>query len=255
MDVPSSISDEIARAVWRSRGQLWDFRDCLNLVESSQPTGATILDFGCGFAFLTSLLSENGFTAYGVDIAVQDKAEETSTCCKPVGVSSRDHKLIPVWSVIESKWPVKLAFYEGHSLPYENDFFDAVIAHAVIEHITANDIETCLSEVWRVLKPGGFFFVFKSPRKSSFAEKLASFMGIEHHDRLLTDDEYANLISRNGFQINCMDVHDLFPRGGLRFQWLVNSIEPLTRIIEGWLLKTRIARFAHHVVVVAQKTD
>ena len=55
-------------------------------------------------------------------------------------------------------WP-NINFQQAsvHELPFENDHFDAVFYHHVIEHV--GDAESSLFEIARVLKPGGWLFV------------------------------------------------------------------------------------------------
>jgi len=42
---------------------------------------------------------------------------------------------------------------DAHDLPFQSDYFDFVIAVAVLEHVA--DPARCVSEIWRVLKKGG----------------------------------------------------------------------------------------------------
>lgn len=45
---------------------------------------------------------------------------------------------------------------DAQSIPYEAESFDVVIANHMLYHLS--DIDTALSEIYRVLKPGGYFF-------------------------------------------------------------------------------------------------
>ncbi len=45
---------------------------------------------------------------------------------------------------------------DAHALPLADDFFDAVIVQAVLEHVLLP--ETVVSEIWRVLKPDGLVY-------------------------------------------------------------------------------------------------
>lgn len=44
-------------------------------------------------------------------------------------------------------------FYDGHTFPFENDRFDCVLATEVFEHLF--NVDRILSELHRVMKPGG----------------------------------------------------------------------------------------------------
>ncbi len=48
---------------------------------------------------------------------------------------------------------VDLRIYDGTNFPYDDDSFDAVVSFSVLEHVT--DAEKVISEMLRVLKPGG----------------------------------------------------------------------------------------------------
>jgi predicted SAM-dependent methyltransferase len=45
------------------------------------------------------------------------------------------------------------------NLPFEDESFDAVCAHHVLEHVTVEGIISSLKEAYRVLKPGGELFI------------------------------------------------------------------------------------------------
>jgi SAM-dependent methyltransferase len=45
---------------------------------------------------------------------------------------------------------------DAHDLPFDNESVDAVIVQAVLEHVV--DPHRCVSEIYRVLKPGGFVY-------------------------------------------------------------------------------------------------
>lgn len=49
----------------------------------------------------------------------------------------------------------KLVTYDGRKIPFAENSFSTVVSNCVLEH--AEDIESVLSEIYRVLKPGGVF--------------------------------------------------------------------------------------------------
>lgn len=50
-------------------------------------------------------------------------------------------------------------------LPFEGETFDVATANGVLEHIPPAWRGACLMEMWRVLRPGGFLFVYESPNR------------------------------------------------------------------------------------------
>lgn len=100
------------------------------LLEHVQP-GATVLDLGCGAGQFSAALTEAGAAPIGVDVARE--------ALRRAGARLPDLDL-RVWE-------------EGEPLPLEDCSVDAVWAGDVVEHVA--DVAPWLSEVRRVLRPGG----------------------------------------------------------------------------------------------------
>ena len=58
---------------------------------------------------------------------------------------------------------VDIRLADCRALPLDADTFDRVFAADVIEHLSFDDGVKMLSEMWRVLKPGGFMLVHTTP--------------------------------------------------------------------------------------------
>ncbi len=97
-----------------------------------------ILDLGCGYGRITIPLAKHGYQMSGIDItpSLIQKAKEYAT-----------------------KENVKIDFQVGdmRALPYQDNSFDAVISlWAVFNELSKkNDQIRCLTEIERVLRPGG----------------------------------------------------------------------------------------------------
>lgn len=108
-----------------------------------------VLDYGCGQGRLVKMLRERGVDCYGCDAFVH------------LGTSPREFLLEGEWfgSVI--------ADMPDGRIPFADESFDIVINNQVIEHVA--DLEATLSELHRVVKPGGTVFsVF--PHKTVWRE-------------------------------------------------------------------------------------
>jgi ubiquinone/menaquinone biosynthesis C-methylase UbiE len=94
--------------------------------------GSVILDFGCGEGQMVRQLRELGFEAYGADIVI----------------SGQNHflRLIP----------------NPYRIPFDDRTFDAVFSCSVLEHV--KNLSEAVSEIHRVLKPGGFCLHFFPPK-------------------------------------------------------------------------------------------
>ncbi|MXP42999.1 class I SAM-dependent methyltransferase [Allopontixanthobacter sediminis] len=92
------------------------------------PAGARVLDFGSGDGALVAELRGGGFDAVGSDVSVE-------------GMTAKPGP--DVHMMIDSR------------LPFENASFDAICANQVFEHVA--DLTLALTEISRVLRPGGVF--------------------------------------------------------------------------------------------------
>jgi SAM-dependent methyltransferase len=109
------------------------------------PQGSSILDFGCGTGCLVSVMRKNGLNAFGVDVEDRFLGQGSSA-------AERILRRIGI---------------ENYMIPFEDETFDFVFSNQVLEHV--KDIRLVLSEIRRVLKPGGFcLHVF--PTKYRFLE-------------------------------------------------------------------------------------
>jgi SAM-dependent methyltransferase len=103
--------------------------------------GSRILDLGCGTGRHIIFLSRLGFDVYGFD------------------ASPKAIAMAQEWLKNEGHEATLCEHQMEDPFPYENDFFDAVISIQVIHHNLMTDIRKTISEIERVLKPGGVLFV------------------------------------------------------------------------------------------------
>jgi len=157
-----------------------------------------ILDLGCGTGRHTIYFAERGFDVYGFDFssyAIKRSAERLK------------HRKLHAHLMI---WDMSTRF------PYENDFFDAVIAIRVIHHAQMRVIEHVVSEVSRTTKKQGFFYAQvpilektseykRSAAKGSWTEPgtwvplEGPEKGIPHHS--FKKQELSELLSSFNFEI------------------------------------------------------
>jgi len=110
------------------------------LVEQLVDSGERILDIGCGDGYMLGKLKDKFGELYGLDIA-------------PSRLRAAETKIKKLYPLEASKFK----FIEGNvdqSLPFPDNFFDAIICIAVMEHVY--DIFSLVKEMHRVLKPGGY---------------------------------------------------------------------------------------------------
>jgi len=246
------VRNDLSAANWRNKGHLWDMFHFINVMDDRLRRTARVLDFGCGFGFFSALIAYNGFEAYGLDIAI-DSHPQVSSKEGALSLYHGPEYLPQIWDVVSREFGIDFTLYDGHTIPYPEDCFDGVVAKGVLEHIPPDELGFVLSEIRRVLIPGGKFFIFYTPRRRSYAEYLSRLLGIGHHDVLFEDKEFAKLLTDQGFTINYIGVQDMIIRDGHSLQWLLNLVEPVTRTLEMLLLKTPLRAFAHHIECYCEK--
>lgn len=101
-----------------------------------------ICDAACGFGAYTIAFAANGFEVSGFDIstaAVEITRQGLARC----GFDSIDIKAA---SLLDTG--------------YEDDVFDAVNAHAVLDHLTVADAKRAIGELFRITRKDGLIMMF-----------------------------------------------------------------------------------------------
>ncbi|QWD44506.1 class I SAM-dependent methyltransferase [Polynucleobacter paneuropaeus] len=118
---------------------------------SEDIVGKKILDIGCGYGwFEIFLLSKSPQEVVGMECSTKD--------LNTISEHINDNRLtLKVGSAI--------------LIPYQDNTFDIVTSWEVIEHIPKNSESKMLTEISRVLKPGGSAYL-STPKKSLFSNLL-----------------------------------------------------------------------------------
>lgn len=182
----------MAERVTRGRGLLEGFLArrraamALRLLDGAPRSGA-LLDVGCGSH--PAFLLRSGFAErYGVDQLVRREGQEIR------GARLVHHEIGP-----------------GVRLPFDDDRFDAVTMLAVFEHIPPDALPTLLSDIRRVLRPGGLLVLttpaaWTDPILRTLARlRLVSSEEIHEHQDAYDHDRIRDHLAGAGF-----------PREGLR---------------------------------------
>lgn len=115
-----------------------DIKKVLNFF--TQRNAKKVLDLGSGLGNNLFYLNKAGFDMYGID------ASDTA-------VTETQKKI----NSLRLNINVRLGSFE--SLPYSDKFFDAVVSVQTLNHGYEKNIVAGISEIERILKPGGLIFV------------------------------------------------------------------------------------------------
>ena len=207
--IAPEIYSNINNDVYKTEGDIWwNPNNILHLLKTSinpwrvgystsiikklgiDPKGKTALEVGSGGGILTEEICKMGFNTTGIDPAEQS-IETASNHAKASGLNIKYDKGI------------------GEHLPYADNSFDNVFCCDVLEHV--QDLPKVISEISRVLKPGGVFFYDTLNR--TFISKLVAikiwqewkrwaFMPPNLHvwEMFIKPEEIKELLQKNGFE-------------------------------------------------------
>lgn len=104
------------------------------------PSGSSILDVGCGIGRHVTYLGGRGFKMAGMDVS-------------PTGVKTSQEVCAERGITFDGR------IADMTALPWADATFDAVLSTSTISHHRRENIFKTITEVRRVLKPGGLFLV------------------------------------------------------------------------------------------------
>lgn len=179
--------------------------------------GKEVLDLGCAGGFMAEALAKRGARVTGIDPAAEAVA------------AARAH-------AASQGLGIRYDVGVGERLPYADGGFDAVVCVDVLEHVA--DLERVVSEIARVLRPGGvllFDTINRTPLARfiavTAAERVLRLLPRGTHDpkMFIRPRELRRLLERNGFTVGRFT--GLGPRGIDRRGDFVFGPLPSTAII------------------------
>ena len=183
--------------VFKEKGRYFNqpHEDIPGLAERLKERGAkTVLDLGSGTGRHVIYFAERGFDVYGIDNA-ETGLQMTRDWLKDKSLTA-DLKLADI----------------TQPLPYDSDFFDAVVSVQVIHHARLATIQQMIAELERVIKPNGLVFAtvptlkdqaenFEQIEPNTFVPLDGIEKGLPHH--YFSEEELRACFS--GFDV--LDIH------------------------------------------------
>ena len=154
------------------------YGNCLKLV-NNLTNKKRFLDIGCGNGFLLEKAKELGWQeVFGVELSSD--------------------------AINKSKSTIKKNIYQGsfESSNYKNNYFNVIFFAMVIEHFV--EINKCLSEIYRILAPGGYLIVITHDEKHFLSKMLKNKHPIinDEHVRVFNKISLTKILTKHNFQIN-----------------------------------------------------
>lgn len=170
------------------------------------------LDLGCGIGRHSIQFAKEGFDTFAFDLS--DEAIRF--------IRQR---------AVEKHLDIKATPGNMIHLPYEDNFFDCVLAYHVISHTDSAGIKLIVSEIERTLRPGGEFYVSLCS-KNAWSFKEAGFPVIDENTvikredgpedgipHFFADEDLIGLLF-SGFKVlNLKHIQDLMVQGERYVSW------------------------------------
>jgi 2-polyprenyl-3-methyl-5-hydroxy-6-metoxy-1,4-benzoquinol methylase len=204
-----------------------------NQVKRSLPRGSKVLDWGCGYGHLSFLVAQRGYEVHGWE--------------------SFPSPPIPEFFAKASYRQIA----PGEPLP-TGEKFDAILSSGTLEHVV--DLHASITEVMRLLRPGGLFFVFRFPAEYSVSEYVARRAGRWSHAVRLRRRELEVLLQTHGVRILESGYETFLPVAlagrSRRLQSLRSRFGHAIDLADLVLTRTPVVRaFSTSMFCIGQKND
>lgn len=146
------------------------------------------LDWGAGYGQMTWLLRNRGLNTTGYNVEKREHIKDIN------GLAN-----LPI---IYGEDPVKL--------PFKDDSFEGVSSCGVLEHVPHPS--ESLKEIHRIIKHGGYLYIFMLPQKTSWVEMWSEFKGHSVHPVRYTVKTIRKMLAINGFRVEKLWKFNLIPK-------------------------------------------
>lgn len=107
------------------------------------PSSGRVLEFGCNVGASSLVMAAMGGDVTGIDVDAS-MIEIASANAERHGMANK----VVITHVADTR-----------DQPFDNDSFDLVLANSVLEYVQSDELPAVIREIYRVLKPGGQFFI------------------------------------------------------------------------------------------------
>jgi SAM-dependent methyltransferase len=162
--------------------QIRDYRKTRDFLRKIFPYRGKLIEIGSGFGYLLNFLKQDGWDVMGL--------EPLKGCCQ----------------FSESEFGIKAIPKIIEEAALDENSVDVVLMMHVIEHVP--DPFGTFKEVYRVLRPGGYF-ILETPRYDTLMFKLLGkrerSLSCDGHIYFFTSDTLKNMATNAGFKVQIND--------------------------------------------------
>jgi ubiquinone/menaquinone biosynthesis C-methylase UbiE len=192
-----------------------------------------VLDWGCGRGHMSWLLDRRGFEVVAYNLGTDSRLEKFIVPHIPFVAAPNER-----------------------DIPFRNAEFEGALSCGVLEHVA--DEKASLSEIHRVLRPGGYFFIYQLPQVYAYTEFINRLRGLWYHPRRYTYKGTKPLLEEAGFEIVAWRRANLIPKNltGLppSIRSFYNRIARYLIASEKFLVRLPLVnRLCHSLEFVARK--
>lgn len=172
-----------------------------------------VLDIACGSGYGTAMLGESAKEVHGVDISEEAVEHAAATYGK-------EH--------------IKFSCGNAAKINFPDNYFDSIVSYETIEHLETQDSVNYMKELFRVLKPGGNYFL-STPNKRVVSPNSDVSLVSDYHTHEYVEDELVAYVKKFGFKVEKVLGQRIVPKWAVHWQ-----IRALFDAIGKYILRRRV---------------
>lgn len=177
-----------------SRPDITQFRNELELIDALLPSGAQLIELGCGKAEKTRQLAENPKVAAILALEV-DEIQHAKNL------------------QVDDLPKVRFAYGGAEAVPAEDASADMVLMFKSLHHVPLDKLDHALNEIRRVLKPGGYAWI----SEPIFAGEYNEILRLFHDEQAVREAAFA-AVQRAVDEARLQLVEQIFFNVNVRFR-------------------------------------
>ncbi len=102
--------------------------------------------------------------------------------------------------------------FDGSSFPFAARSFDVVFTACVFHHIPPAKHQVLVSDIYRLIKPGGIFVVFEHNPYNFLTVRAVNSCSFDENAILIKGQQFKRILQLSGFKENVLNYRLFFPK-------------------------------------------